>query len=79
MIYLGLEDNADHAAPEKFVTTFLNHFCEKHGVRKIEPMYKLKKRSINFDDLVPLFLLTPIITVLLVVSLWFVLGAGGRG
>lgn len=49
----------------------------KDDVRKIEPMYKLKRRTLNIDDLVTnLFLLTPIITVLLVVSLWSATGAG---
>ncbi|HEX6067225.1 MAG TPA: hypothetical protein VFZ05_00360 [Nitrososphaera sp.] len=47
-------------------------------MRKIQPMYKLKKRrAFNIDDLIPyLFLLTPIITVLFVVSLWSATGAG---
>jgi hypothetical protein len=40
-------------------------------------MYKLKRRAFNIDDLIPyLLLLTPIITVLLVVFLWSVTGAG---
>jgi hypothetical protein len=45
-------------------------------MRKIELMYKLRRRAVDMDELVPyLFLLTPIFTVLLVVFLWFVLGA----
>lgn len=46
-------------------------------MRKIQPMYKLKSRTFNIDDLITnLFLLTPIITVLFVVSLWSATGAG---
>lgn len=47
-------------------------------MRKIQLMYKLKRKVFNVDELVPyLFLSAPIITVLLVVFLWSVLGAGG--
>jgi hypothetical protein len=46
-------------------------------MRKIESMYKLRHRTINIDDLIQdLFLLTPIITVLMIVFLWLVLGTG---
>lgn len=46
-------------------------------MRKIQLMYKLTRRTFNIDDLIPyLFLLTPIITVLFVVFLWSVTGAG---
>ena len=47
------------------------------SVRKTEPMYKLKRRTFNVDELVPyLFMLTPIITALLVLFLWVVTDAG---
>lgn len=47
-------------------------------MRKIQLIYKLKRKAFNVDELVPyLFLLTPIVTVLLIVFLWSVLGAGG--
>lgn len=46
-------------------------------MRKIEPIYKLKRRTFNVDELIPyLFMLTPIITVLLVLFLWVVTDAG---
>ena len=51
---------------------------EKSSVRSITSMYKLRHRTVNLGYLLGyLFLLTPIITVLTVVLLWFMTGAGG--
>jgi hypothetical protein len=48
-------------------------------VRKIQLIYKLRRRAVNIDEIIPyLFLLAPIITVLFVVLLWSVTGAGGK-
>lgn len=47
-------------------------------MRKIQLLYKLKRRTFDTDEIIPyLFLLAPIITILLVFFLWSVTGAGG--
>ncbi|MEM2139408.1 MAG: hypothetical protein QXJ74_05610 [Nitrososphaera sp.] len=46
-------------------------------MRKIQLVYRLKRKGINTDEIIPyLFVLAPIITVLFVMLLWSATGAG---